>query len=136
MDVHLSDEELHMIFAFLDKDNSGHIYLEELIRGLAKPLNKDRLYWIKAAYNKLDANKNGEVTLDDIAKLYDINAHPDVQKGRKAGECYREFLSLFDTQLADGIVTFDEFCDYFKGMSAAIEDDAYFAQMMKNAWKL
>lgn len=84
----------------------------------------------------MDANKNGEVTLDDIAKLYDVNAHPDVQKGRKAGETYCEFLALFDTQVADGIVTFDEFYDYFKGMSAAIEDDAYFAQMMKTAWKL
>jgi Ca2+-binding EF-hand superfamily protein len=125
-----------VLFAYLDKDGSGHIDLEELVRGLAKPLNKDRLYWIKAAYNKLDVNKDGQVTLDDIAKLYDVNAHPDVKNGRRAGECYREFLALFDTQVADGIVTFDEFCDYFKGMSAAIEDDAFFAQMMKNAWKL
>jgi Ca2+-binding EF-hand superfamily protein len=45
-----------VLFAYLDKDGSGHIDLEELVRGLAKPLNKDRLYWIKAAYNKLDVN--------------------------------------------------------------------------------
>lgn len=97
MDVHLSDEELNTIFAFLDRDNSGHIHVEELVRGLAKPLNKDRLYWVRAAYNKLDVNKNGQVTLDEIAKLYDVNANPDVQNGRKAGETYREFLALFDT---------------------------------------
>ena len=67
-----------MFFAYLDRDGSGHIDLEELIRGLAKPLNKERLSWIKAAYNKLDVNKDGQVTLDDIAKLYDVNSHPDV----------------------------------------------------------
>lgn len=76
------------------------------------------------------------MTLDDIAKLYDINSHPDVRNGRKAGEAYREFMAQFDTQVADGIITFDEFCDYFRGVSAAIEDDGFFAQMMKNAWKL
>jgi hypothetical protein len=38
--------------------------------------------------------------------------------------------------VADGIVTFEEFCDYFKDVSASIDNDEYFAQMMKNAWKI
>ena len=31
------------------------------------------------AYDKLDVNKDGKVTLEDIAKLYDASYHPDVQ---------------------------------------------------------
>jgi hypothetical protein len=51
-------------------------------------------------------------------------------------EAYREFMSLWDTQTADGIVTFDEFCDYYRDVSASIDGDDYFAFMMKQAWKL
>ena len=91
---------------------------------------------IKAAYDKLDVNKDGLVKLDDIAKIYDVSQHPDVIKGADPKEVYLKFMSLWDTQVQDGIVTFDEFCDYFKDVSASIDDDEYFKVMMMNAWKL
>ena len=45
-------------------------------------------------------------------------------------------MSMWDTQVADGIVTFEEFCDYYKDVSASIDTDEYFAFMMTQAWKL
>lgn len=45
-------------------------------------------------------------------------------------------MSLWDTQIADGIVTFDEFCDYFRDVSASIDTDEYFRAMMVNSWKI
>jgi len=47
-----------------------------------------------------------------------------------------EFMKLWDTQVQDGIVTIDEFFDYFKDVSASIDSDDYFALMMRNSWKL
>jgi hypothetical protein len=44
-------------------------------------LNEFRTGFIKQAYDKLDVNKDGKVTLDDIAKLYDVSKHPDVISG-------------------------------------------------------
>jgi len=41
-------------------------------------LNVFRKKYIKAAYDKLDVNKDGLVKLDDIAKIYDASKHPDV----------------------------------------------------------
>ena len=43
---------------------------------------------------------------------------------------------MWDTQQKDGIVTFEEFCDYYADVSASIDDDDYFAEMMVGAWKL
>lgn len=89
------------------------------------------------AYDKLDVNKDGLVKLDDIAKIYDASQHPDVLQGRKTPEqVFREFMTLWDTQDKDGIVTFAEFCDYYSDVSASIDRDDYFALMMTNAWKL
>ena len=62
--------------------------------------------------------------------------HPDVLAGGDPKDVYMKFMSLWDTQVADGIVTFEEFCDYFRDVSASVDEDAYFEVMMKNAWKL
>ncbi len=37
---------------------------------------------------------------------------------------------------ADGIVTVEEFEEYYTNISASIDDDMYFAQMMNAAWNL
>jgi hypothetical protein len=49
-------------------------------------LNAFRKRYIKAAYEKLDVNKDGLVKLDDIAKIYDASRHPDVLDGKKTPE--------------------------------------------------
>ena len=77
------------------------------------------------------------MTLDDIARLYNVDFHPDVQNGRKSREeVYREFMSQWDTINRDGIITLEEFVEYFKDVSASVDSDEYFATMMVKAWKL
>lgn len=100
-------------------------------------MNEYRKRFIKQAYDKLDVNRDGSVRLDDISKIYDASKHPDVLEGKKtADQVYTEFMGQWDTQNKDGIVTFEEFCDYYADVSASIDRDDYFAQMMKGAWKL
>lgn len=100
-------------------------------------MNPFRLSLIRKAYEKLDVNRDGSVKLDDIAQIYDVSRSPDVVNLKKDPmEVYKEFMKLWDTQVADGIVTFEEFCDYFRDVSASIDNDDYFALMMKNAWKI
>ena len=36
----------------------------------------------------------------------------------------------------DGVVTWKEFLDYYKGLSAALDNDNYFQLMIRNAWHL
>lgn len=100
-------------------------------------MNAARLSWVSAAYDKLDKNKDGKVTLDDIAKLYDVSSMPEVANGTmEPKEVYMNYMSLWETQEADGIVTYQEFCDYYKDVSASVDTDEMFAAIMKSAWKL
>lgn len=120
-----------------DRNNDGQVDFDEFLRYLKGDINKFREGLIQKAYQKLDINGDGRVTLDDIARIYDASHHPDVQSKKKTEEeVYKEFMSQWDTEVADGIVTFDEFVEYFKDVSASIDSDEYFEVMMTNAWKI
>lgn len=135
--IDLDDEMTSCILGYFDKDKSGTVSFDEFLREIRGDLNATRLALIRKAYDKLDVNQDGSVKLDDIAKIYDVSQHPDVISGKlQPADAYRQFMSLWDTQIADGIVTFDEFCDYFRDVSASIDTDEYFRAMMVNSWKI
>ena len=77
------------------------------------------------------------VTIEDILQSYNARTNPDVISGEKTqSQVLQEFLTTFDVGTQDGRVTLKEFEDYYAGISASIEDDAYFQLMMWNAWNL
>lgn len=47
-----------------------------------------------------------------------------------------DFMKQWDTLKKDGKVTFDEFLDYYRDVSASIDEDDYFELMIRNAWHL
>ena len=133
----VTDEQAKELIKRFDKNNDGQIHFDEFLRYLRGDINDFRKNLILQAYAKLDVNQDGLVKLDDVARLYDASQHPDVQSGKSTPEdVYREFMSQWDTQNPDGIVTPDEFVEYFKDVSASIDTDEYFHVMMQNAWKL
>ena len=92
---------------------------------------------IRKAYAKLDVSGDGKVTLDDVAKLYTVSSQPEVASGAKSEhEVYMEFMSLWDTQVKDGVITLDEFCAYYKDISASCDSDEEFCAIVTAAWKL
>ena len=136
-DIHLSDEQVNVLISHFDRNGDGNVNFDEFLRALRGDLNENRLGFIRQAYQKLDINGDGQVTLDDVARIYDVSQHPDVIDGKKTPEeAYREFMSMWDTQVADGIVTLEEFCEYYRDVSASIDTDEYFGVMMTSAWKL
>jgi len=50
-----------------------------------------------------------------------------------------EFLATFEMALsgvADGIVTEEEFIEYYTSVSASIDNDDYFEQMINSSWNI
>lgn len=50
-------------------------------------------------------------------------------------EILEDFMKQWDKN-RDGQVSFEEFVDYYCDVSASIDRDEYFEEMMRNAWKL
>lgn len=67
-----------------------------------------------------------------------------MKSGKKTeNEVLKEFLETFEMHhnvmhgtKSDGMVTMDEFIEYYTNISANIDNDAYFDLMISNAWQL
>ena len=138
MNMNLSDSELRMLFDHFDQDSSGSIDFEEFIQGVRDPLTPRRLNLVRAAFAKLDKDGNGIVSGEEIASLYDATRHPEVISGRlTANEVLNQFLDTFDVGgVKDGMVTQQEFINYYTNLGANIDNEDYFELMIRNAWHI
>jgi Ca2+-binding EF-hand superfamily protein len=136
--VRLSSQEQGTIFKYFDTDNDGRISVTEFLVGLRPTVSPARLALVKLAFLRLDKGKSrdGNVTLDGLASLYRAERHPSVLDGSKTPmEVLVEFNDAWD-KTGDDIVTEEEFIDYYKDLSAAIDNDQYFELMLRNSWHI
>lgn len=130
----LSEIEVTQIVKHFDSNKDGQLSFDEFLRAIRGELNARRLDMVHQAYRVLDKDGSGQVTIDDIRMAYDVSFHPDFQSGKKtADEVLRDFMSVWETHKRDGIVTIEEFEDYYKDLSASIDGDDYFELMIRNA---
>ncbi|XP_077981729.1 calcyphosin-like protein [Glandiceps talaboti] len=133
-----TNEELKEMFTAFDKDGSGTIDFDEFLVNLRPPMSSTRVNIIHKAFQKLDKTGDGVITIEDLKGVYQVNKHPKYMNGEwTEDQVFRSFLDSFDSpDDKDGVVTKEEFINYYCGVSASIDKDVYFVLMMKNAWKL
>lgn len=126
------------LFQRFDKDGNGSISFDEFLQSLRPPMSQSRKDIIMKAFHKLDKTGDGKITVEDLRGVYNAKEHPKFRNGVwSEDKVFLEFLSTFDSPNdPDGIITREEFMNYYCGLSASIDHDAYFDLMMRNAWKL
>ncbi|GFY59291.1 crustacean calcium-binding protein 23, partial [Trichonephila inaurata madagascariensis] len=131
MDRSMDGFEIEELFQTFDKDNSGSISYEEFLRAVRPKMSASRLKIVEKAFNKLDRTGDGIVTYHDLKDVYNVRYHPFYQNGQLSEkELFLRFLANFEVAgNPDGIVTKEEFIDYYTGVSASIDEDAYFDLM-------
>ncbi|GMF10022.1 unnamed protein product [Phytophthora lilii] len=131
--------ELERTFRCFDRDQSGKITIDELMRGLRGSMPKRRILLVKKAFALLDTSGDGKATVEEVERLYDASQHPEVLAGRmKPRDAMLEMMSVFEQadSRGDGVVTWHEFLEYYKDLSAGILNDDEFELMVRNAWHL
>eukprot|EP01060_Flectonema_neradi_P003862 TRINITY_DN1251_c2_g1_i2.p1 TRINITY_DN1251_c2_g1~~TRINITY_DN1251_c2_g1_i2.p1 ORF type:complete len:344 (+),score=46.25 TRINITY_DN1251_c2_g1_i2:94-1125(+) len=135
--IGISDHEANLLISEFDKNGDGSISFNEFLECVRGPMSECRKVCVAAAFKKIDYNKDGILTIDDLRQFYCVKYHPKVLNGEiTEDEALRSFLQKFDSFNDDGLVTFAEFSDYYSGVSASIDDDEHFVFMMERAWNL
>ena len=97
-------EDIDLIFKNLDLNNNGYIDYEEFV---SASVNKKRFMnknVLTLAFNFFDKNKSGEITFDEIEKMF----KESVIDKSKVHESLQKIMKDVDLNI-DGIITFDEF---------------------------
>lgn len=135
----LKDEEIKKAFDQCDVDQAGQINFEELLKCMRAPMSERRKKIIEQAFHKMDNTGDNVITIDDLRKTYNARLHPKYLSGEMSeNEVLTQFLHRFEGETGDGDdkITLKEFLDYYNGVSANIDSDAYFDLMMRQAYKL
>jgi Ca2+-binding EF-hand superfamily protein len=129
--------ELQALMKYYDIDGDGNITYEEFIRGLREELTERRKGMVDRAFALMDKDGSGQITVDDVKHLYDPSQHKDFIEGTKTKEeVIEEFLDSFDGAKGnnDGVITKQEWDDYYTDLSMSTPSDEYFVQMMESVW--
>ena len=133
----LSPSEFERIFKYFDKNNDGRVNYDEFLRGIRGDLSDRRKALVRMAFNKLDKTGDGLVTLADLEGTYNVEFHPKFKSGEMSKkDILQDFMKQWDLHHRDNKVTYEEFEEYYKDVSASIDTDDYFELMMRNAWHL
>jgi len=65
--------EVQALMKYYDVDGDGNITYEEFIRGLRDPLTERRINMVNKAFELVDRNRNGEISVADIDAIYDVS---------------------------------------------------------------
>jgi Ca2+-binding EF-hand superfamily protein len=131
--------EVQALMAYYDVDQDGNITYEEFLRGLRDELTERRRVMVGKAFQMLDKDGSGQITISDISGIYDVSMNPEFLEGRKTrDEILTDFMSNFEGAKGDGngIITMQEFVDYYTDLSMSTPSDEYFVRMMESTWQV
>ena len=109
-------------------------------------MNGRRQAVVKAAFEKLDRDGSGGLTVDEIKSKYNARAKPSVMEGKQSeDDALYEFLDQFDNHVMLGKgkgmdnnreVSLTEFIEYYNCVSCSIDSDYNFEQEVALTWGL
>ncbi|CAG0883621.1 unnamed protein product [Darwinula stevensoni] len=136
--LHLTYEEAQDVFRQFDREGSGCISFDEFLISVRPPMNASRRKLVAMAFHKMDATGDGVIALEDLRRTYNVRSDPKYISGEDTADVVlHKIITKFEKNgSVDGKVTRDEFFDYYSGVSASIDNDAYFDLMMRTAYKL
>lgn len=83
--ITMSMDEVQAVLSFFDKNGDGTVDFDEFLRYVRPPLNETRQRLIDQAFAKLDKDGSGEITVEDVARMYDPRHHPKYVSGEWDG---------------------------------------------------
>ena len=145
--INIAREEIFEFFEFLDKEHKGLIKYNDLIMILINNVNENRIILIQNLFDKIRKGKE-YILLNDIKKFFNPEKYPDVLEQKKTSdeiafdfidslEIFKEYnINLKNESIINGIMTYNDFENYFKEISLSINDDKIFDYIINFCWEV
>ncbi|RHW72216.1 calcium-binding protein [Trypanosoma brucei equiperdum] len=110
-------------------------FFMDYVRG---PMSQERKDAVWNIFRRMDYDRDGNLNIIDIQACYNTQEHPtcSVDHLFQSDKMLKGFLTIWDENERCGLVPYAEFLDYYNGVSAVLEDDKVFFDVLNNQWKL
>ena len=150
--LQIHKDDLSVVWNVLDLENVGYLNYYTLLRAYLGEMNRLRHAYFRELMHKLDTQKSGYVQLTDIYKFYKAKQHPKVKSGEISEKDYFEqFLTYFEcikaqdaneyrasiqSNINSPLISYEQFENYYNGLSLIVESDSAFLNILKNSWSI
>mmetsp|Transcript_21582 Transcript_21582/g.15796 ORF Transcript_21582/g.15796 Transcript_21582/m.15796 type:complete len:184 (+) Transcript_21582:2415-2966(+) len=138
----LEEQDIDHLFKSFDKNNDGVLDLNEFMDMMLGQLQGSSLEIVTKAFEKLDIHRKSSVAYQKIKDTFDGSKHPEVCNGKKSEEeVITQFLEIyeihhntFNNYNRTDTVSFEEFKQFYRVISANYDDEHAFINMVKGVW--
>ena len=135
--INYSKINIKDFYQYLDIYNQNKVSIVEILNLLRGYLNDIRMKIIIEIFVYIDSERKNYIEVDKLKKLFNPNNHHYVILGIKnPNDIYKEFIFCLNNFIIyKGInnkISFDDFIEFFTGISATIKNDLVFNNMMNN----
>ncbi|KEG14150.1 hypothetical protein DQ04_00601170 [Trypanosoma grayi] len=134
--VHLDDGDVEAVMYALDRNGDGTLDPVDFIAALRRDLTPLKRTWIIRVWYLFSENRDGAVQIDELLGVFNASGHPAVVCGeRTEAEVREEFQATFNTTTnPEGVITRQEFEQYYSCVAGTCPDDASFVTLMQGVW--
>ena len=133
----ISKREACCLLEYLDTSKDGYVDFNEFLLGVRGSPSEARQKVIDAAFEKFDIYKVGNISATELAQVFDCPDHPQVQAGDcTVNDVFVQFLACFGDKNNNGMISRDSWNDHYAAVSAQVQSDDVFCQLMTSTWKL
>ncbi|XP_021354075.1 calcyphosin-2-like isoform X1 [Mizuhopecten yessoensis] len=137
--IDLTPDQLDGVFEILDPEERGELDYTVYVHGVIGTMNEYRKTLVRKAFRKVDASKRGRITLNEIKKFFNSSFRPHLNpaiSGDSSVSALHAFIDAVQESKRQEEVTFEEFEDYYEGLSIAVDSDDDFANILRNTWSI
>mmetsp|Transcript_75180 Transcript_75180/g.213817 ORF Transcript_75180/g.213817 Transcript_75180/m.213817 type:complete len:336 (-) Transcript_75180:290-1297(-) len=150
--VRLTANELEFVMRYFDSDKSGKVSLEEFYKGMHGKMSRQRMEFVRDIFMSLEtiagrqtsgggqygkASREVMLDLEAMMDCYNSVAHPDVVSGAiSEPEAQGQVMEAWANGAVEGLVSWVEFLNYYKALSACVADDREFLEGVQSTWSL
>ena len=143
LQIDLNPDDIVNFYSILDYTQSDKVSTDEILRLISGEIPEKRKISVISKFAEMDKKKTGYVPINFLKKVYNARFHPDCFLGKKPeNEVYDEFMFTFEVFCYikglgnEDNISYKDFVEYYIPISASIENDNYFDDILLGTWNL